>query len=107
MLTIAHPSNKLKAIKAKIAALDCNECGTPVDMVYAQELYAQEEKAVTAEFRSFDPNDLDAFERKQYDHLIKESSKKEVLQILINNTEGDYSQLSPKLQELAESIPNL
>jgi SAM-dependent methyltransferase len=52
--------------------------------------------------KNFDINDLDAFERMQYDDFIKHSSKEQVLQILINNVEGDYSQLSPKLAEIAE-----
>ena len=40
----------------------------------------------------------------QYNHFIEKSkvSKKEALEILINNVEGDYSQLSPKLRAIAK-----
>ncbi|GAG39350.1 unnamed protein product, partial [marine sediment metagenome] len=40
---------------------------------------------------SFDIDNLDEFERRQYDHFIKQSTKEQVLQILINTVEGDYS----------------
>ena len=52
---------------------------------------------------NFDLNELDPFEQMQYNHLSKSSSKAETLQVLINNTEGDYSQLSPRLSEIAEA----
>jgi hypothetical protein len=50
----------------------------------------------------FDINTLDAFEKMQYDRLSKMMSKSEALQVIINDVEGDYSQLSPKLSEIAE-----
>lgn len=53
-------------------------------------------------FENFDIDKLDPFERRQYDHLIKQSSKKQVLGVLIANAEGDHSELSPALAELAE-----
>jgi hypothetical protein len=52
---------------------------------------------------NFDLNELDPFEQMQYNHLSKSSSKAETLQVLINNVEGDYSQLSPRLSEIAEA----
>lgn len=52
--------------------------------------------------KDFDINNLDVFERRQYDDFIKHSTKEESLQILIDNVDGDYSQLSPKLAEIAE-----
>lgn len=59
---------------------------------------------LTAEkmLENFDISNLDLFEQLQYSHLINQSSKVEVLQILINNVEGDYSQLSNKLADIAE-----
>lgn len=50
----------------------------------------------------FDLDELDTFETRMYNDYIKHSTKQEALQLLINNVEGDYSQLSPKLAELAE-----
>ena len=38
----------------------------------------------------------------QYSDLIKHSTKAEALKILINNVEGDFSQLSPNLNDIAE-----
>jgi hypothetical protein len=63
-------------------------------------------KALYTDLKDFNINDLDAFERMQYDDMKKKNpsmSKEEILQILINNVEGDYSQLSPKLAKIAES----
>jgi hypothetical protein len=51
---------------------------------------------------AFDIDDLDPFESMQYENFSKNMSKAESLQILINNVEGDYSQLSPKLAKIAE-----
>lgn len=50
----------------------------------------------------FDLDELDMFEQMQYDHFSKFMPKDEALQVLINNVEGDYGQLSPELAELAE-----
>ena len=50
----------------------------------------------------FNIDNLDNFERMQYDDMIKHQSKESVLQILINNVEGDYSQLSEELANIAE-----
>lgn len=52
--------------------------------------------------KDFNTDNLDSFEQLQYSHLIQESSKEEVLQIFINSVEGDFSQLSNKLAEIAE-----
>ena len=57
---------------------------------------------ITQQLKDFDLDDLDAFEIRQYNDFSKKLPKEEALQILINNVEGDYSQLSPKLAELAE-----
>ena len=53
---------------------------------------------------NFDLNDLDQFEQFVYADFIKHMSKEEALQIIINNVEGDYSQLSTKLAEVAEQL---
>ena len=45
---------------------------------------------------------LDAFEETVYNDLSKRMSKAEALQIIINNVEGDHSQLSDVLAEIAE-----
>jgi hypothetical protein len=50
----------------------------------------------------FDLSALDDYEEMQFNHFSKSSSKAESLQILINNVEGDYSQLSPTLSKIAE-----
>lgn len=50
----------------------------------------------------FNIDNLDDFESMQYDHLINSMDKASALQILINNVEGDYSQLSKELSEIAE-----
>ena len=50
----------------------------------------------------FDLSVLDDYEEMQFNHFSKSSSKAESLQILINNVEGDYSQLSPTLSKIAE-----
>jgi hypothetical protein len=49
----------------------------------------------------FDVDGLDRHERFMYDRMIKSMSKENALQVLINDVEGDYTQLSPALYELA------
>ena len=51
---------------------------------------------------NFDIDNLDDFETTQYQNFSKSMSKAESLQVLINSIEGDYSQLSEKLSEIAE-----
>lgn len=58
---------------------------------------------MTAALAAFDIDDLGPFERMQYDRLIKRSDKVSVLRVLINSTEGDYSQLSDELAAIAEA----
>jgi hypothetical protein len=52
----------------------------------------------------FDLDNLDTFESMRYRDLESRSSltKANLLQIIINTAEGDYSQLSPQLAEIAE-----
>lgn len=45
---------------------------------------------------------LDAFEKFMYDNLSQSMSKKEALQVIINNVEGDFSQLSEELEKYAD-----
>jgi hypothetical protein len=52
---------------------------------------------------NFDLSELDDFEEMQFNHISKSSSKADSLQVLINNVEGDYSQLSPILSKIAEA----
>lgn len=51
--------------------------------------------------KDFNIDNLDLFEQRQYDHLIRQSSKPEVLQILINSCNGDFSELSDALASIA------
>jgi len=56
-------------------------------------------------FIDFDVDNLDTYERMLYDDLISNGNDKEsALKILINSVEGDCSQLSDELAELAEQI---
>jgi hypothetical protein len=57
---------------------------------------------IDAELEDFDLDNLDPFETMQYNQFVKSSGKVGALQILINTVEGDYTQLSPELAELAE-----
>ena len=50
----------------------------------------------------FNINDLDPYETFIYNDMSKKMSKEDALQIIINNVEGDYSQLSPKLRRIAK-----
>jgi hypothetical protein len=50
----------------------------------------------------FNTDNLDNFESMQYDRFSNSMDKANALQILINNVEGDYSQLSKQLSEIAE-----
>ncbi len=51
---------------------------------------------------NLDIEELDAFEITIYNNYSKSMSKVEALQIIINNVEGDHSQLSESLAEIAE-----
>lgn len=57
---------------------------------------------ITYELENFNINDLDEFETMQYNQFYPSLGKVGALQVLINNVEGDYSQLSEELSELAE-----
>lgn len=59
-------------------------------------------KVTTPDLDKVDISKLDQFEKMQYNRMISNSSKEEVLQILINSTEGDFSQLSDELRQYAE-----
>jgi hypothetical protein len=60
--------------------------------------------SVNDDLENFDTNKLDEFEYMQFTNFTEKNkmSKKDALQILINNVEGDYSQLSPKLRAIAK-----
>lgn len=57
---------------------------------------------ITNELQNFNINNLDYFETIQYNQFYPNLGKVGALQVLINNVEGDYSQLSEELSELAE-----
>lgn len=62
------------------------------------------ENTSNALLTNFDLNHLDQFEEFVYNDFIKNMSKEEALQVIINNVEGDFTQLSPKLAEVAEQL---
>lgn len=51
---------------------------------------------------NLDLDNLDAFEITIYNNYARHMDKVEALQIIINNVEGDYTQLSETLTEIAE-----
>lgn len=51
---------------------------------------------------NFDLEGLDAFEFTMYNDYTRHMNKAEALQIIINNAEGDYTQLSDSLAEIAQ-----
>ena len=55
---------------------------------------------------NLDVDCLDAFELTVYKDYIQHMSKTEALQRIINNAEGDYSQLSESLSEIAQEQEN-
>lgn len=66
---------------------------------------------ITDDLKSFNLDNLDSFEQMQYNDMSKKKDLKNpaknrpkefILQVLINNVEGDYSQLSPELSKLAK-----
>jgi hypothetical protein len=57
---------------------------------------------IDSELEDFDLDNLDPFETMQYNNFSKSMGKVGALQVLINSVEGDYSQLSEELSELAE-----
>lgn len=59
-------------------------------------------KTTIHQLENFDIDQLDMFEKTQFDHFIQFVDKAEALQFLIDNVEGDYSQLSDSLREIAE-----
>ncbi len=58
--------------------------------------------AENSRLAKFNIDDLDDFESMQYNQFSKSMDKASALQILINNVEGDYSQLNEQLSEIAE-----
>jgi len=66
---------------------------------YGGELYDRYEEALD----NFNPMNLDAYETMMYKNLTERGMDKvDALKIIINNVEGDYSQLSPSLAEIAQ-----
>ena len=56
---------------------------------------------LAAKLTNFDIDNLDSFEAMRYNDFEKHG-KEFALQILINTVEGDFSQLSEELAEIAE-----
>ncbi len=60
-------------------------------------------QAINKELQDFDPENLDPYEEMIYrDMMNKGNPKVSTLQIIINQVEGDYSQLSDELAKIAE-----
>jgi predicted ABC-type ATPase len=57
---------------------------------------------VSNDLKNFNLDDLDIMEDFHYKHFSKSMPKDEALKVVINSVEGDYSQLSEKLREIAE-----
>ena len=57
---------------------------------------------ITADLEKFNIDNLDYYEYEQYNHFLPRLGKAQSLQLLINTVDGDTSQLSPELAELAE-----
>jgi hypothetical protein len=57
---------------------------------------------IDAELENFDIDDLDSFETMLYEQYLPSLGKVGALQVIINNVEGDYTQLSEGLAILAE-----
>lgn len=58
-------------------------------------------KAVTL-LQNFDIDELDIYETLLFNKYTNTMNKAEALQILINNVEGDHTQLSDTLSQIAE-----
>jgi hypothetical protein len=69
--------------------------------IHRQLIYKGDSKIVE-ELKSFDLSNLDPYESMLYEDFIKQMPKHEALQLIINNVEGDYSQLDPELAAIAE-----
>lgn len=57
---------------------------------------------LSKELQAVDLGSLCLLENRHYLHHIKQHSKIESLQIIINSVEGDHSQLSPQLARIAD-----
>jgi hypothetical protein len=57
---------------------------------------------IAAMLSTFDLNDLNVFELREYNHFVRKSSKEDTLQMIISSANGDYSKLSRKLSEIAK-----
>lgn len=65
---------------------------------------AQREADNANKLATFDLKTLDTWEWRRYQELYQHSLKEECLQILINDVNGDYSELSPELAKLANDL---
>ena len=61
---------------------------------------------ITEKLENVDIESLDAFEITVYNDYRRHMSKTEALQAIINNSEGDYTQLSDNLSEIAQEQDN-
>jgi len=59
------------------------------------------EEQIKELFENFDLAELDDYEDFLYKDYSQKMTKQEALQIIINTVEGDFSQLSDELKELA------
>lgn len=61
-------------------------------------------KKIIQKLENFDLSTLDLIEKQQFKNFSQSMSKSEALNIIINTSEGDYSQLSEDLALIAEEI---
>lgn len=61
-------------------------------------------KSIIQILENFDLSTLDLIEKQQFKNFSQSMSKAESLNIIINKTNGDYSQLSEDLALIAEEI---
>ena len=62
------------------------------------------DKKIIQKLENFDLSTLDLIEKQQFKNFSQSMSKSEALNIIINTSEGDYSQLSEDLALIAEEI---
>ena len=61
--------------------------------------------AIAQKLTNFNISNLDLYEKMAFNDL-KNNGKEFAIQVLINQVEGNYSQLSPALAEIAEEQDN-
>ena len=92
------------ALEGKLTLVKKAEVGAYLDGTVPNVEYAKGGglAMLNKELEMFDLGNLDYYELIEYTRFSKNMSKKDALQVIINTVEGDYTQLSPELAEIAE-----